>query len=297
MRFIDTKPGTINFQQNVDKDPLQRGFIGRPNVLGLLVDLGASDELDIQNKTLQSSSPWRLELQSAAGATISIAKNTASNAGSITIDSVFILSEWSFIGCGEVPAGPTYDNCTFTNCVAAQQVTITNQAEFDSKTNCLFSSNSALSVLITGNHGGEVWSANNLRFINGQGSYDIEYTGTGTLAIALDSQSVLSQARCIATGGGAIVVINNAQITITGIPDGLEARARRGSVSLSHQQSVTGGSFVYTYQYSGDIPVTISIGGVDNLGAAYQRRQLQLLERSFDQVIPFDAELHPSYKA
>ena len=86
------------------------------------------------------------------------------------------------------------------------------------------------------------------------------------------------------------------KLTLTGIPDGLEAVIKRGSVRLQPPEIVTGQTFVFDYEYSGqDIPVDVTIGGVADDGNAYERQTLPLALKAVDQVVPTNFQLNQSY--
>jgi hypothetical protein len=112
----------------------------------------------------------------------------------------------SFSGCDEIilngfVSGNSLGALTISTCIEAQAVTVTTEDEFNALHNVTFTKNSALSIKITGNHGGDSWTATGMKTSGGQGSYDIEYTGTGTLEIVVDFGSGFTQARSQATAG------------------------------------------------------------------------------------------------
>lgn len=114
---------------------------------------------------------------------------------------------------------------------------------------------------------------------------------SGTVTINISGGDTPS----VRTDGATVVVNNSVTLTFTGIPDGLEARIRKGAVSLAHAQSVTGGTFSYVYEYAAGEKITATFGGVDTGGTAYERLTLTLTLSNANQTIPLDFELDPSY--
>jgi hypothetical protein len=112
----------------------------------------------------------------------------------------------SFSGCDEIilngfVSGNSLGALTISTCIEAQAVTVTTEDEFNALHNVTFTKNSALSIRITGNHGGESWTATGMKTSGGEDSYDIQYTGTGTLEIVVDFGSGFTQPRSQATAG------------------------------------------------------------------------------------------------
>ncbi len=100
----------------------------------------------------------------------------------------------------------------------------------------------------------------------------------------------------VRNGTGATTVVSNpATLSFTGIPNGLEGRVKKGAVSLFHEQSITGNTFTYTYNFSGVEKVTVTIGGVADDSLAYERQTLQIELAGGDVTIPLSFELNPSY--
>jgi len=79
-------------------------------------------------------------------------------------------------------------------------------------------------------------------------------------------------------------------ITLNGLPDGIEVRIRRGRQTVAYEPSVSGGSFVYEYDFANRIPVKITIGG-----AGWVRQELPIFLEATDQTIPLVFEPDPSY--
>lgn len=101
----------------------------------------------------------------------------------------------------------------------------------------------------------------------------------------------------VRNGAGSTTTVNNAvTVSLSGIPDGLEARIRRGSHTLDHVQSVIGGTYAYSYSYTPGQQVRVSIGGVASDGRAYVRQTFNLDLAPSNQTIPLTFELDPSYQ-
>ena len=98
----------------------------------------------------------------------------------------------------------TLGSAAISNCVDTYAVTVTNQDELEALKNVSFSGNN-FSIKITGNHTA-TWSLSGATVTGGTGSYDIEYTGTGSLTIECDAGSGFSTGRTTATGGGSITI-------------------------------------------------------------------------------------------
>jgi hypothetical protein len=84
-------------------------------------------------------------------------------------------------------------------------------------------------------------------------------------------------------------------LTFTGIPSGLEARIKRGSLSIAADANVTSGSYIYTYNYVAGEKVTATFGGVGTSGTAYERVTLEIDLTNSDQTIPLDFNINDSY--
>lgn len=97
-------------------------------------------------------------------------------------------------------------------------------------------------------------------------------------------------------GGGSVtnIVTPPTILTVIGIPAGLEGRIRQGSATLAYQAGITDGSFSYSYQAT-NLPALITIGGVSNGGVSYERREIQVVLSSENQIFQFETALNPSY--
>jgi hypothetical protein len=150
--------------------------------------------------------------------------------------------------------------CVFANNETAQVITITNKTDFENFQNCAFRNNELLSIKITGNHGGETWSALGMKVSGGQGSYDIEYTGTGTLIISVDSSSGITQGRATATGGGTLTIsAPELAITLTGLQVGTDVVILTAGTDtvLDSVDQTSGTTFAYIYTAQDAIDIGI----------------------------------------
>ena len=84
-------------------------------------------------------------------------------------------------------------------------------------------------------------------------------------------------------------------LTLTGIPNGLEIRVRKGRHTLVYENSVSNNSFSYTYNQVGS-KVRVTVGGIADDGTAYERLSFDLVLAGSDQTIPLDFSLNPSYQ-
>jgi len=104
----------------------------------------------------------------------------------------------------------------------------------------------------------------------------------------------------VRNGTGASTQVNNAvTLTVTGIPNGLEARLRLGAVTLPGQYipSVTGNQAIFSVDaavYAGRT-ATLTIGGVADDLQAYERQDIQIEIPNQDQSIPLGFLVNPSY--
>ena len=113
--------------------------------------------------------------------------------------------------------------------------------------------------------------------------------GTNKLIISVGDGYDVPTVNNTGTGGAGDVSVIAGQITLTltDLPNGTEVRFRQGTFTLQHTQNVTGNSVAYTY--TGTPKVTISAGGIDNSGTAYDRRVLRdFILPSTSQSLPFD---------
>jgi len=99
-------------------------------------------------------------------------------------------------------------------------IVVSTQAEFENLVNNSFDKSVGLSIIITGNHNLETWSASGMKISNGLNTYDIEYQGTGTLKLSSDSGSGVIQSRVNATNGTLTIQSPQPTLTITGFPTG-----------------------------------------------------------------------------
>jgi hypothetical protein len=101
----------------------------------------------------------------------------------------------------------------------------------------------------------------------------------------------------ITTTAGGPISIQAAllELTFTGIPEGLEARVKKGSTSLAYDSSVVG-NFVYQYPFVPNSVIDVTIGGVGNNGLAYERQNLKITLPNTSSTIPLQFSLNPSYE-
>jgi hypothetical protein len=114
---------------------------------------------------------------------------------------------------------------------------------------------------------------------------------TGTVTINVSGGDTPT----IRTDGATVVVNNSVTLTFTGLPNGIEARVRKGAVSLAHTQTITGNAFAYTYNYSAGQVVTATFGGIADDGFSYVRQSLSLTLANTPQTIPLNFDIDPSY--
>lgn len=218
----------------------------------------------------------------------------------VTLTSGVTASGTTFDTCGTITAaGANLAGSSFSNSTAASAVVWDVNEDISTKL-----ANTSFSSSGTG-HGLEL-GTNSPTTVNLPGATFDGYAGsngsTGNEAVWVRRTSGTvtinitgGDTPTIRTDGATVVVNNTVTLTFTGIPEGLEARVRKGAVSLAHNASVTGGSFAYSYNYTAGEVVTATFGGLDTGGNAYERLTLSITLSNSNQTIPLEFELDPSY--
>lgn len=196
-----------------------------------------------------------------------------------------------------IPNGATFDGATIRTNWSANNATVDDPdlAKFTATKFEQAGAGHAIRITVPG-----AYNIDQLRFI-GYGP-----DGAGDAAILNDSGGLVTLERLdpntpapsVRNGTGATTDIPGvqSQLSITGVPAGLEARFRQGAYTLLELPDIQNGEAVYAYIYEGvDRPVTISIGGVADDGTAYERREIKLNLTVNNQAIPFEIILNPSY--
>ena len=186
------------------------------------------------------------------------------------------LTGWMFSACKEI----TYTSLTtlnggntFDSCVDSQVIIVTSKTDFEKLQNCKFTSNSALSVKITGDQSGSRSGAG-MTVSGGWGSYDIEYTWTTDFSIQFDVWSGWSQVRTnnsstwtltVATPTTDVTINSNIAASDIKLFDGGTTQTVTDSTtwtSLSYTYSGTK-TWFYTVQKAWYVPQRWSITGTD----------------------------------
>jgi len=209
----------------------------------------------------------------------------------------------TFNSCGQITlsTGGELDSCKIDKSTAAISVTTDDLSDVDG---CIFvsdGSNHAVELTSIG-AGSMVWDASlSVYESGGSGGSPVTPTSTGNEAIYVNVGSGTLTINVADTGttpsirsAGATVNVVSGQksLTFTDLPDGVEVRIRQGSHSIFHVASASGGSEAYTYTYTSDTIVTISVGG-----SGYIREELTYILKNSDASLSFPLEPNPSYIA
>jgi len=207
--------------------------------------------------TINGSNQWDLIVPASSTATMELDGGVFLNANEITLRDPATVEGASFVSFTDfyindcdMTAGATFDGNSYSN-----PVIVTSKAEFEQLQNCTFKNFPGLAIQITGNHGAGSWSASGMTVANGEGSYDIEYTGTGTLTIAVDSSSGFSQLRSNATVG--TLTISPPIVSLTINSDTASSLIRYFEDDSQTATSTTGTSLVYTYPDTDPIDIEV----------------------------------------
>tara|TARA_R110000868_G_scaffold36278_10_gene128877 strand:+ start:704 stop:2284 length:1581 start_codon:yes stop_codon:yes gene_type:complete len=240
---------------------------------------------------LGTNNPGRV-IVNAANPTFIITGGTWTDIGIVTFRSNTTSSELTLTNTGVITTNGAAmsDGAITDNTSTTGAIVINSPTEFAALSGINFTDNNrAIEITTAGTYSCDAhqFSGNTI---------EINFSGTGTCTVGPVNGSNVVQANCEATGGGTITVTAvTTQVTITGIPVGLEGRVRRGVVSLYHVQNITTGSFVYSYTGSAGKPFDLVIGGVSDAGDAYERNPLVLSEDGVAVTIPFTTTINPSY--
>lgn len=168
----------------------------------------------------------------------------------------------TFAGCKELTTNSAdlSGGVTISSCVDTYAITVTTEAEFNNLHNCIFKGNN-YSIKITGNHGGDTWSATGMTVATGTGSYDIRYEGTGTLTIEVDIGSGFSQGRSEASVGTLTISSPTTTLTVNSSEAGSDIKIFN-TTTQTIEASATGttasttaaGTYDWTVQKAGYLP-------------------------------------------
>lgn len=142
--------------------------------------------------------------------------------------------------------------------------------------------------------------------INVSGVLDFDTAGTYTLDGCNISEvtnssggtvtiNLVNGASIINNSGPNITILNSVTVSFSGIPNGLEARIKKGTFTLFHISSITGESFDYAYNYLNDENVVVTIGGVADDGFSYERQTFSLILTNTPRDVPLEFSINPSY--
>lgn len=183
------------------------------NGAGITFYAVSGDTVTFTNSTISGGTVWdfAIHASSTSAATWDFSGLNIINADVVLRDVFTAASGMSFIDCPTF-TGNSADlsgGCTFDG----TEVTVTSEAEFNDFHNCAFKNNN-YSITITGNHGGDTWTATGMTVEGGTGSYDIQYTGTGTLTIEAAVGSGWTQVRSEATVGTLTIDAPSTSFTV-----------------------------------------------------------------------------------
>ena len=167
--------------------------------------------------------------------------------GTITLNDIGqSISGVTFTSCKEITknSADLSGGCTIDACVDAQAFTITSEADWDDLQNCVFTNQSALSVLITGNQSG-TWSGVGMTVSGGAGSYDIEYTGTTNFTIEMDTGTTWRENN--SSSGVLTISAPTTDVTINSNVASSDIKIFDGGTTQTATANTTGTTLAYTY--------------------------------------------------
>ena len=292
--YLGLDSSAIEFPQQYNVAAKDVFYNSVDNVVGLTYYAGATDTLKHRNSVVSSQSKfhWRIHASSSALATYDFSGLAIIGAGDVQLRPVTVFTDMAFTRCRTiVQNAATISKCSFSD----SHITSTNPALISSSgfVSGGTGAGHAITITVPGTY---TFSANQFTGYGAAGSTDAAIYNNSGGAVTLNITGG-GGTPTVRNGAAATTTVNNTvTVTFTGIPDGLEARIRRGSVNLAHEQNVIGGSYAYTYQYQAGRKMTVTIGGVAANGAAYERRDIIVTHSPVDTSIPLDFSLDDSYQ-
>ena len=273
------------------------------NFMGITIDLqNASTDVQLSNATVQSSNPASAARRPDLIVTGSSGVASFTNLNFLGMRTVSLTSGVEVSGgivdaVAMIQGGALVSNVSIgTRSVLG--VAFLSDPGFNSLTDIVFTQNGsghAIEITTPG-----TYTLSSLEFV-GYGAAEandasVYNNSGGAVTLNLSGGSGLT----VRNGLGATTIVNNTvTLTITGVPNGLEARLRLGSVTIPGQYvaSVTGNQAVFSLDaaaYAGRTAI-LTVGGVADDTIAYERQDIPLEVPTVDQTIPVGFLINPSY--
>lgn len=203
-------------------------------------------------------------------ATVNLNGCTFTDCGTFDFLGLTAVANTTFRRCNAIiPAGATMTNCTIASSNDANGALVINSsAQMDalSKLN-LLSNAKAIKITAAG-----VYTFNGHAFTDN--AVQVDFTGTGTCTINPTNGCNVSQAACIASGGGTVTVNavqysftatikNEAGASLTDYEYRLYVKDATvgiiGTTELTGEENRSTSTFAYTYAYTGDQTVVLQV--------------------------------------
>ena len=237
----------------------------------LSIYASSSDTIDLDITTLNMGNfhKFTMNASTSTSATYSFSSCNVLNATpSLYGIANNTYSGLSLIGCKSMslaskgftaPATKNLGGVTVSNCVDTYAIVVANQNELEALKNVTFSGNN-YSIQITGNHGGSTWSLEGATVSGGTGSYDIQYTGTGTLTLTCDAGSGFSTGRSEATVGTLTISAPTDDLTVNVDQSASQIVVYTTNTQTALSTVASGTQLVYTHS-SQTVDITVHKDG------------------------------------
>lgn len=249
----------------------------------------SGDDLSFTNCVFTSDSPcyWRFNASHNAGATLNFTGSSVVNM-TVTLQSTSDLDSMTFINCPTFTQnGATLTNLTLMNTKVTSS-TPANAALISGSTFTSGGTGYAIEIggtaanltltgdTFTGYAASDGSTGNEAIFVN---------IASGNMTISISGGTTPS----IRSAGATVTVSNPRTKTFTGLPETTEVRVRQGSFTLSHSDSVSGGSYAYQYQVNNTpARAQFTLPG-------YVFEDMDITLNSTDQSLPVTYAPDPSY--
>lgn len=248
---------TFVYPTRVSFSPAAQGGHFDDNAFGHRVVASSADIIVQSNCSHSGSTPFHFTVLGSAVASVTYTSVSVAGAGELQVGDGFTFTACSFISCVPmVCSQPTFVSCSFSSAPGAALVSTVNNS-FANSSGLRFASNqTAIKIDVAGNCTIDVSS-----FTFTGNTYDIEYTGTGTLTVI---SSVTHAGKTNASGGGTITVIapTTTQTITCNVGSALVRIWAAGTQTLLATGS---GSASYTYSSPGTYDLTIDHVGYDRI--------------------------------
>ena len=267
--------GALQFPRRYNAASKEIGFHCSDNKVGISYAGKSGDVIKHTNSVITSLTPyyWSIHANATSAATWDFSGLTLVNA-LVTLRPVMTFSGMTFSAIQGITttasslatctfadspevlaAGATFTGCTFestTSSVGAVSITGATiadvQAQLNKLVSCSFTNNSAgLVIKYTGSEAGPF----NLSLTSGAFSgntFDIKWSPTTAKTLTVNVSGTANAGTITSTLGSASIS-NPKTLTIKGIPEGGEVRIRQGSYTINYASGISGGTYVYNYQY------------------------------------------------